>query len=352
MTARPGPAPARPAGATVAAGTADRSRRWRLVWRWLGVLFAVAVAVAVVRALRGQDWSVVAVLLARRDGGQVGLLLAGALPAAAVGPLVGMLAWRAILRELGPPVATLRLLRVYLVGFLAKYVPGKLPGLVAAVKVAAANGVSVPRMLVSGTVTTVLVHLTGLTVGLLAGVRVLGDRVVWLALAALPVLVALCWPGLLGRLVALALRLTRRPGPAPAVSGRAVRAAIGWQTLSWLVSGVHLWLLAVAMGADAAAALPLCVGAFALATVLGVVAVVVPDGLGVREAVLVGALASVLPVPSAVAVAVASRLVTTVGEVVVGGVALAVVEVIHRRSSVVDTAVLREWSGDVPVDRS
>ncbi|MFJ6194816.1 lysylphosphatidylglycerol synthase domain-containing protein [Micromonospora sp. NPDC092111] len=326
--------------------------RWRRrLWRLVTVVFGLVVAAAVGRALAGQDWSVVAVLVGRRDGVEIGLLLAGALLAATVGPLLGMLSWRAILLELGPPVSRIRLLRVFFVGFLAKYVPGKVPGVVAALKVATANGVTLPRMLVSGTLSTLLVHLTGLTVGLLTGAQVLGGRAVWLALPALPLVVAVCWPAVLGRVSHLVLKLLRRPEPARPVSGRAVRVAVAWQTLSWLVSGLHLWLLAVAMGAAPGRSLPLCVGAFGLATVVGVLAIVVPDGLGVREAVLSGALALVLPVPSAVAVAVASRLVTTVGEVVLGGAALGVVELVHRRSSASDAALPKEMNG-AQVDRT
>jgi glycosyltransferase 2 family protein len=329
------------------------SRPWRRwLWRVLTVAFVLVFTAAVVRALAGQDWSVVGTLLGRRDRTEIGLLLTGALLAAMVGPLLAMLSWRAVLLELGPPVGLPASIRVFFVGFFVKYVPGKVAGVVAAVKVATANGVTMPRTLVTGTLGMLLLHLTGLTVGLLTGAQVLGGRAAWLVLPALPLLVAVCWPGLLGHGARLALRLLRRPQPSRSVSGRAVRVAVLWQTVSWLVSGLHLWLLAVAMGAAPGRALPLCVGAFGLASVIGVLAVVVPDGLGVREAVLSGALALVLPVPSAVAVAVASRLVVTVGEVAIGGAALAAAEVIHRRSSASDAAYMREMSGDAQVDRA
>lgn len=325
-------------------------RRW--LWRLATVAFIVVFTAAVARALAGQDWSVVAVLLRERDGTQIALLLAGALLAAMLGPLLAMLSWRAVLLELGPPVTLTRVMRVFFVGFFVKYVPGKVAGVVAAVKVGTANGVTMSRNLVTGTLCMLLVHLTGLTIGLLTGAQVLGGRAVWLALPAVPLLVAVCWPDLLGRAARMVLRLLRRPEPARSPSGRAVRVAVAWQTVSWLVSGLHLWLLAVAMGAAPGRALPLCVGAFGLASVVGVLAVVVPDGLGVREAVLSGALALVLPVPSAVAVAVASRLVTTVGEVAIGGAALGAAEVIHRRSSASNAAFVREMSGEAQIDRA
>ncbi|GAB7045457.1 lysylphosphatidylglycerol synthase domain-containing protein [Catenuloplanes indicus] len=298
----------------------------RTFWWVAGGVFSAVVVIALARALAGQDWSVVGELAARDSVG----LLTASLGAAVAGPVWGMLSWRVILLALGPPVGWIQVLRVFFVGFLAKYVPGKVPGMLAAVKVATANGVTAPRMIISGAVGALVTHLTGLTLGLLAAVQTLGDRGWWLVPAAIPVAVALVrpqWP------IAAAFRVLRRP--VPDVPDQVVRVSIGWQIASWLVSGVHVWLLAVAMGADPVAALPLCVGGFALATVLGVLAFVVPDGIGVREVALTGALALVLPLPAAVTVAVASRLVTTLGEVVLGGLVMTVVEVVRWRRSAV-----------------
>lgn len=312
------------------------SRR-RLLWRVLAAAFAVVVVVAVGWALAGQDWSVVPRLLRQRDPAQVGLLLAGALLTATAGPLLGMFAWRAILLELGPPVSLARVMRIFSVGYLAKYVPGKLPGMIATVKVAMAAGVTLPRMLGAGALTMLLVYLTGATVGLLAGVEVLGDRAGWLAVAAVPIVVVVIWPGTVTGAGRMVLKLLRRPDPTWAPGAAGLRWAVAAQTGSWLVAGVHLWLLAVAMGAPPARSLLLCVGAFCLATTLGLLAVFTPDGLGVREAVLLAALAVVLPMPAATVVALASRLVATVGDVVLGGAALAVAEVVQRRRSTAES---------------
>nr|MDT0656797.1 lysylphosphatidylglycerol synthase domain-containing protein [Micromonospora sp. DSM 115978] len=320
-----------------------RIRPWRrLAWRMLAVGFGVAVLVAIGRALAGQDWSVVGAMLGRRDRVQVGLLLGGALLIAAVGPLLGMLSWRAVLLGSGPPVGLPQVLRIFFVGYLGKYVPGKVPGMVAMVKVAMTNGVTLPRMLGTGVLSMVLVHLTGLTVGLLAGAELLGDAVAWVALAAAPVAVLVCWPGLVRHGAVFAMRLLRRPAPTSWPSARGLRVGVAWQCLSWLVSGLHLWLLAVALGAPPLRSLALCVGGFSLAAVAGLLAVVVPDGLGVREAVLLAALAAVLPLPAATVVALASRLVTTVAEVLLGGAALVVAEVMRRQTSRADRVSIKE----------
>lgn len=324
-----------PAAVAAAERAATPDRPWRRrLWRLLAVAFGLALVTALGWALLRQDWSVVTVVLRQRGPWEIALLLGGAVLASTLSLGFGLAAWRVVLLELGPPVPNAGLVRIWLVGFLSKYVPGKVPGLLATVKVAQTSGVTFGRLASTWALSTSLVVLTGLTVGLLVGVPVLGANVAWLAVAAAVTAVVVVWPGLVNRAAALVLRLLRRPAPTGRVSARGVRLSVGWQTLSWLVSGVHLWLLAVAMDAPPARALPLCVGAFAVATVVGLLAVVMPDGIGVREAVLLAALTAVLPVPSAAVVALTSRLVSTVSEVVVGGAALAVTEVLHRRGSV------------------
>jgi hypothetical protein len=328
--------------------TVDTARRWRrAIWRILAVAFALVLVGALWMALAGLDWSVVAVVLGQRNRAQIGLLLGGALLASTVGLGFGFLAWRAVLLELGPPVGRAQVVRVFFVGFLAKYVPGKVPGLIAVTKVAAASGVGFGRLMGAAALSMSLVLLTGFTIGLLAGVQMLGAQVVWLAAAAVLVVVVLVRPRLVNHGAHLLLRLLRRQDRARWASARGVRLAVVAQSLSWLVSGLHVWLLAIAMGAAPVRSLALCVGAFTLATSVGMLAIVIPDGLGVREAVLMAALAVVLPAPAAAVVALASRLVSTVSEVALGAAALTVAEVMVRRTPAPGRARVAERASHV-----
>ena len=307
----------------------------RRLKRALIAAFVLAVVGAIVLTLSRLDWSPVAVLFAQRDAGQISLLLAGALLASMAGLSFGFLAWRVVLLEIGPPVSEPRVVRIFFVGFLSKYVPGKVPGIIAITKVATANGVTFGRLMSAAALSMSLVLLSGFTVGLLAGVQMLGAQAAWLAGAAVLIVIVLVRPHLVNRGAALLLRLLRRPTAAKSASVRGVRLAVAWQSLSWVVTGLHLWPLAIAMGASPARSLALCVGAFTLATSIGIAAVFIPDGIGVREAVLTAALTVVLPAPAAAVVALASRLVSTVSEVVLGATALAVAEFVIRRQSIV-----------------
>ncbi|HEX6467981.1 MAG TPA: lysylphosphatidylglycerol synthase domain-containing protein [Streptosporangiaceae bacterium] len=303
----------------------------RPVRRALVAAFVLAVAGAIALTLLRLDWRPVGVLFARRGAGQLGLLLGGALLASTAGLSFGFLAWRVVLLEIGPPVSEPQVVRIFFVAFLSKYVPGKVPGIIASTKVAAAGGVTFGRLMSAAALSMSLVLLSGFTVGLLAGVQMMGARAAWLVGAAVLIVVVLARPHLVNKGAGLLLRLLRRPTAARSASARGVRLAVGWQSLSWAVTGLHLWPLAIAMGASPARSLALCVGAFTLATSLGIAAVFIPDGIGVREAVLTAALAVVLPAPAAAVVALASRLVSTVSEVLLGATALAVAEFLIRR---------------------
>ncbi|MFI6929796.1 hypothetical protein [Streptomyces sp. NPDC050287] len=261
-------------------------------------------------------------LLAMFSGPRATALLVGALLVKTAGQLAGWASWRAGLTGLGSPLPARPSARIYFLALLGKYIPGPVWGVLAYVRLGGAVGIAAGRMVTAYLLNTVVVLLTAAVVGLLC-VQGLGAGGLWL-LAATPLALALLWrPRLLLHLVAGAARLLRREPPGGEFTDRGVRGALGLETLCWAVSGLHLWLIAVLLGAPAGRALPICVGAFALATVAGALTLVVPDGAGTRELVLLGALSAVLPWAQAGAAALASRVCCTLAELLgAGGVLL------------------------------
>lgn len=288
-------------------------------------LLAVLTVVAFVAVTVGeQDWSALAALAEPRA-----LALVGAgLVANAAGLLLGMLSWRALIVGAGAPVGMWAVARIYFVGFMTKFVPGRVWTLLANIQMGKASGIPPARTATVYLVNIAVGTLTGLTTGLVAAPAVLGEHGAWMGLAAIPVVACVIRPDLTHRVATAAARVLRRPGPLTRTSDRAVRLSIVLQTLSWLVSGHHLWFLAVAAGAPPLRSYVICVGSFGLAVVAGHLMVLVPDGLGVREAILLAALTTVLPLPVAGTIVLTSRLVCTVSEV---GLAAAVLGVAQLR---------------------
>src|SRR5690606_40479476 len=97
----------------------------------------------------------------------------------------------------------------------------------------------------------------------------LGGHALWLAAPALFVIGCLVWPGGLRRLVSWLLRVVRRSELADGLSPARTRWAVGASGLSWCANGLHLWLLAVSVGAPPLRSLPAGLGALAFASLLG-----------------------------------------------------------------------------------
>ncbi|MFB7233398.1 lysylphosphatidylglycerol synthase domain-containing protein [Streptomyces sp. NPDC056269] len=317
----PDPQPARTSGPESAphpaAAEAPPAPRGRLR-RALPVLFPVAVVTGIGFALYGRAGEFAALVL-RPDS--VPYLLA-ALVANGLAVLLSMTTWRTLLADLGPGVPGRTATRIYFTSYLGKYVPGAVWGVLAQLRMGGAAGVSAPVVLAVFLLNLIVAVLTGLAVGPIAAPWTIGAEAWWLVLPGAVTVAFAVRPGLLHHLAASAARLARRPAPATRASDRGMRRALASATASWAVGGLHLWALAVMLGAPPLTALPVCVGGFALATAAASLVVVLPDGWGAREALLLLALTAVLPWQEATAVAVASRVVCTLSEVLVGGAAL------------------------------
>ncbi|MEU6075730.1 lysylphosphatidylglycerol synthase domain-containing protein [Micromonospora sp. NPDC047074] len=308
-----------------------RARWWRLVNHAFTVAFVVALTVGLVLFVRAQDWAPVSTLAGQLDPVQVGVALTGALLINAAGLLLGLVSWRALFVDLGAAVDRWTAYRLFFVGFLAKFVPGRFVALPVLLRMGKEIEVGPVRLAGVFLLSWAVVAMTGTTVGLAAGPALLSGAAGWLLLATVPLVVLYARPDLLNRGLTAAARLLRREPPQVAASRAGVRRAITAQSLSWFVSGHHLWLLAVTAGAPPLRSYVVCVAGFAAATVAGLVVMVAPDGLGVREAVLMIGLATVLPVTVATPVVLVSRLVCALSEVAVGGGGLLLAQYMHRR---------------------
>jgi len=245
--------------------------------------------------------------------------LVAAFAANAVGMLISLMTWRSLLVGLRPVVDLRVAARIYFTSFLGKFVPGRVWGLLAQLRLGKEAGFSASAMSGVFLLNLAVGTLTGLALGLVCGPGLLGGQGWLLLLPACAVGVLLVRPELLTAMLRVAARLVRRKPPTSTATAAGMRRSMVAATVSWLVSGLHLWSLAVLFGADPLRSLPLCVGGFALATAISSLAVVLPDGWGAREAILMVVLSSVLPWSAAGAVAVASRIICTASEVIVAG---------------------------------
>ena len=304
-----------------------RTERARSLLTWARASKPVRLALlAVVLACCGYglaaEWPGVRAALDRTQWYAVAGSVAAAM--AAAGSM--MLAWRALLADLGSPLPVATAAKVTFLGQLGKYVPGAIWSFAAHVELGYDQ--DVPRRrgaasVVTALAVTVAVGLAIAAVGLpLASAS--AARHYWWALAALPVILACLCPPVLGRLTDLALGVLRLPRLEQRPTWRGLAVAVGWTVLGWLLLGLQAWLLLASMTGRGADVLLLAVGGYALACSAALALVVFPNGIGAREVILIAALAPVLDRPAALALAVLARVGATVSDLAWGGIALAV----------------------------
>ena len=101
--------------------------------------------------------------------------------------------------------------------------------------------------------------------------------------------------------------------------------------VAWIVFGISLWSAARSISILPIQALPLTASAYAIAYLIGLLILVAPNGLGIREGVLVLLLGAVLTGSQAVLVSILSRLMILVGDLIATGTAFLLRKTLHTR---------------------
>jgi uncharacterized membrane protein YbhN (UPF0104 family) len=288
----------------------DSSPRTKGRARWVtaAALVVVAVFFAVTLAARWRE--VISLKWQPRPGVFALACVLLALSYALVACLWGL----ALRRAAGTPVRAGA--RIWFLANLARYVPGNVWSFVGAVELARREGVARSRTLAVMALTQVL----SVGVALLAGLPVLLAERARLGrpalLGAVAVVVVAAGAAVFRRQL-LGLARRRLPGldpgalvPAP---GTVALLTVGYAAY-WAVTGLAFAALVASAYRLAPGDVPLVVAAYAAAYAVGFLSLLTPAGLGVREGVLVVALAPVLPAGPALVVALVSRVWTMLAE--------------------------------------
>jgi hypothetical protein len=229
-----------------------------------------------------------------------------------------ILAWRSLLRDWGYPLRIWTAARIWAVSNLGKYIPGKVWAIAGMALMAQRAGCAPWAATASAILMQGLAVGTGVVAVGLAGVETLEQHYsgiqigLWILAAASAAGVVIMVSPSVARLMLRRL--------APAEEDRTPRVitvivAIAVNLLAWAGYGVAFWLLARGLLPNAVVPLRLSVGAFAASYLAGLLFLVAPGGLVVRESVLTLMLQGAVGLAPAAALAVASRLMLTITEV-------------------------------------
>ena len=283
--------------------------------RLLTLLLVVLVTVFVVLALHN-SWHDVKRSL--RSYTTVDLL--GGFAAAVASTWALFFAWRAILHGLHADTLSAHDSRVmFFCSQLGKYVPGSVWTAVIQGEIGARSKVS--RAVVMSSYALALIVGVGIG-GITTAGAISGDSPWWVRIASIGGIVggiALCtFFAHPGGSQSWGRRWIERRRPdieLGVIDGRAAARTIAWTTAEWLLLGVHAWFLARPFGVGASD-FWFVLGGYALAWTVGLIAIPLPAGAGLREAVIVATLGHRIGNAEAISLALVSRLLIVINDVV------------------------------------
>jgi hypothetical protein len=233
--------------------------------------------------------------------------------------------WSAIARELGVVVRFRTALQFWSISNLGRYVPGKIWQITGVMLVAKDLGVPPGLAAAIGVLSLLLMVATGALLGFGLLPSVFASDALRLGAAALSAL-ALALPVLRPAILREAMDRIPRAIPRGEIAEptrAGVLRLVAAFVLVWVVHGAVFHVLCAAFApVSPEDVLPLT-GAFCIAYVSGLLALIAPGGIGVREEVLGATLAAVIPGGPVHVIAIAARVWTMVAELAVLGVALA-----------------------------
>jgi uncharacterized membrane protein YbhN (UPF0104 family) len=309
------PSPAETSSTDDAAPAKRTSPRARLVTGLKYFFGAVAIALLVYGV--ASQWDGIVAALHRLDAATLVIACLFTL----IALTANMLSWKSMMSALGTPVPLGAASAVFFVGQLGKYIPGGVWSIAAQAELGRAYGLrrgpsamtAITSMLV-GMVTAAVVGITGLVLSASDGLQLYW----WLALLALAGIVSLS-PPVLSRLVGVVLRLLRRPASPITPTWTGTALSFAWSITMWLAYAVQATVILHAFGARSPSLFVVSMGAYAVAWLVGFLVIIAPAGLGAREGVLVVLLAAVTTRDLALGLAVLSRAIQTLGDVLLAG---------------------------------
>jgi hypothetical protein len=240
------------------------------------------------------------------------------------GLVAAMLGWRVLLTAFGSHLTLPVAARVYFVAGLGKYLPGALWPAAGQADLARAMGMPPWRFAAAFLGSVVVSVVTAAVLALPAIPWLTSAGAAWqitamaaaLALAAVsPSLLIFMFRGA----ARLSARISGREPITPLPSKRAIVGSLTLTAVGWIVAAAHLAVLAAPLGAPIINA-PMLTAGYCLATLAGMLTVIMPAGLGTREIVLMVVVGTALPGSAVLSVVVLSRFLLTAVDVMAAAV--------------------------------
>ncbi|MBD3284795.1 hypothetical protein GF359_00465 [candidate division WOR-3 bacterium] len=277
----------------------SEQKRWVKVLRWTVQIAVIGVIGFFLIRSVVRNWAAVVEGLTSEHFNY--WVLAGSFLLLCCSILYMILLWRGLLSRLGGKIRLGTAVRIFSVSALGRYLPGKVWQVVGMVYLGKREGVRAEAGIWAAVLAQIL-HILGGALFTFAALLIEQDRLLapllertgiqsislWWMLLPLAAVLALLHPRILEKLTNFLLRFIKREPVRFELSWPGLLAYFAGYFSSWFLFGTAFWLFISAFTGEFALSDWVVVsGGFAAAYIVGLLAIFVPGGLGVREGLLV-----------------------------------------------------------------
>ena len=224
--------------------------------------------------------------------------------------------WLSLLSKLGSSLSFWKMLKIWFLSNLGKYLPGKVWTVVGTIYLLEKEGVPKRKGLTTAIIGQALSVLSALLLSFILLGYTLYEKifsknplVFFLAVFfSIAVFIFITYPKLLEMVINFGLRLVKKEGISLELKAKDLLLYLIYYTLSWLLFGLAFMFFVKSVTPVEWNLYFSLTGAFAFSLTIGFLAVFVPGGLGVREGILVLLLSLYFPLPVATLLSIFSRL--------------------------------------------
>ena len=230
-----------------------------------------------------------------------------------------------LLRGLGEKPHFRDAFKLSFVSNVGKYLPGGIWPVASRMALAPRAGVRRHTMLVASALESA-VSVTGgsllFLIALLFGAQSPNQTPVWTALGVLVAAGIFLHPAVLRAVIGWSMRLLQIEGDVPYLSPLAAMGLVLYYSMTWIVGGFAFYIFARALFTDPGASPLAYAGYFAASAIVGLLILFAPGGIGAREGAMLLLLSGPLGPANAAVVALASRVWTSLTELLLSGCAV------------------------------
>jgi len=240
--------------------------------------------------------------------------------------LLAVWGWALILNVLNLKISFKKSMEIWVASIIGKYIPGKIWFLLGRVYLAQKLGIPKAKISLATLLEIILMQASAIFVYFISlffwqEAPILGSLKPLLIIICILCLI-LMHPRLLEWLINLALKITGRKTIQITVTYRDILYLLFFYMFFWAMFGAAIFFLGRVFYPIPITQLPAICGIWVISVILGVLAFIVPGGLGVREGIFVFLLSFLLPPALTLIIAIFSRILLTVLEIIFIGLLL------------------------------